>query len=203
MSLFDQRLDPPQQVLPCDGCAEYYGVVIDAAEADRYLQRLLSSIDWQHDEAVIMGKRITTRRMVAWHGDKHFRYTYSQVTKQALPWTPELSALKQRVEAETGERFNACLLNLYHDGSEAMAWHSDAERDLKRHAAIASLSFGAERKFAFKHKLTKQTVSLLLQHGGLLVMKGVTQEHWLHRLPPTTKVSDVRLNLTFRTMLDD
>lgn len=92
------------------------------------------------------------------------------------------------------------MLNLYHDGSEGMAWHSDGEKDLKKNGAIASMSFGAERKFAFKHKITKRTISISLEHGSLLVMKGATQTHWLHRLPPTKKVSNPRVNLTFRTI---
>jgi alkylated DNA repair dioxygenase AlkB len=81
-----------------------------------------------------------------------------------------------------------------------MAWHSDDEKMLTRNGSIASLSFGAERKFAFKHKQTKQTVSLILQHGSLLEMKGTTQTYWLHRLPKTTKVRRPRVNLTFRKM---
>jgi alkylated DNA repair dioxygenase AlkB len=120
----------------------------------------------------------------------------------ALPWTKELLALKILVEEKTGETYNACLLNLYHDGSESMAWHSDGETDLKKKGAIASLSFGAERKFSFKHKATKENISLILKHGSLLVMKGITQSHWLHRLPPTTKTMEPRINLTFRTIVN-
>ncbi len=106
------------------------------------------------------------------------------------------------VEQKTGETFNFCLLNLYHDGNEGMAWHSDGEKDLKKNGAIASLSFGAERKFAFKHKQTKETVSLTLEHGSLLVMSGSTQSYWLHRLPPTKKIFQPRVNLTFRTIVE-
>ena len=83
-----------------------------------------------------------------------------------------------------------------------MGWHSDGEKDLKKHGAIASLSFGAERKFAFKHKQTKEKCEFLLENGSLLVMKGETQEHWLHRLPPTKKIKDARVNLTFRTIVE-
>ena len=118
-----------------------------------------------------------------------------------MPWTKELLELKKLVEKETGESFNSCLLNLYHDGTEGMAWHSDAEKDLKKNGAIASLSFGAERKFSFKHKLTKELVSLVLEHGSLLVMKDTTQSHWLHRLPPSAKHNKSRINLTFRTIV--
>jgi alkylated DNA repair dioxygenase AlkB len=104
-------------------------------------------------------------------------------------------------EKETGETFNSCLLNLYHNGEEGMAWHSDGEKDLKKDGAIGSLSFGAERKFAFKHKQTNGKIELILEHGSLLVMKDTTQTHWLHRLPPTKKVTIPRINLTFRTII--
>lgn len=200
MSLFPVEFDSSQNLLPYQGCVHYYGQIMDIALADHYLHRLLESIAWQNDLAVIFGKTIVTKRKVAWYADQAFSYTYSKTTKQALPWTPELLALKALVEAKTGETFNACLLNLYHSGEEGMAWHSDAERELKQHAAIASLSLGAERKFAFKHKHTQEKVELVLAHGSLLVMKDETQSYWLHRLPPTKKVLDLRVNLTFRMM---
>ena len=104
-------------------------------------------------------------------------------------------------ECKSDESYNSCLLNLYHDGSEGMAWHSDAEKDLKKNGAIGSLSFGAVRKFAFKHKVTKEKFYINLDAGSLLVMKGETQTNWLHRLPPTTKVYTPRINLTFRTIV--
>ena len=200
MSLFPVEFDSTQNLLPYQGCVHYYGQIMEVAEADHYLHRLLESITWQNDLAVIFGKTIVTKRKVAWYADQAFSYTYSKTTKQALPWTPELLALKALVEAKTGETFNACLLNLYHSGEEGMAWHSDAERELKQHAAIASLSLGAERKFAFKHKQTHEKVELLLAHGSLLVMKDQTQTYWLHRLPPSKKVQGIRVNLTFRRM---
>lgn len=200
MDLFDDIVDPSENLLPQDGVVNYYGKLLSAKDADTYLDKLLRGIDWRHDEAVIYGKRITTKRKVAWYGDKPFEYTYSNTTKRALPWTHELLELKEQVQQKTGETFNSCLLNLYHNGSEGMAWHSDAEKDLKKNGAIGSLSLGAERKFAFKHKATKAVVSMFLQHGSLLIMKGTTQSHWLHRLPPTKKNIELRVNLTFRTI---
>ena len=169
-------------------------------ESDFYFNALLAEIDWRCDQAVIFGKHIETKRKVAWYADQSFSYTYSNITKCALPWTQNLQVLKTMVEQKTGETYNSCLLNLYHNGSEGMAWHSDGEKDLKKKGAIASLSFGAIRKFSFKHKNTKQTVSIVLEKGSLLVMKGNTQTNWLHRLPPTKKVKTPRINLTFRTI---
>lgn len=188
-------------ILPFEGSVTYFGPVMTVAKAQHYYAQLLENIQWENDKAVIFGKLIHTKRKVAWYGDQPFSYTYSNITKTALPWNTELLELKKLVEAKTGETFNSCLLNLYHDGSEGMAWHSDGEKDLKKNGAIGSLSFGAERKFSFKHKATKQTVSIHLERGSLLVMKGETQKHWLHRLPPTKKVKTPRINLTFRTIV--
>lgn len=203
MDLFDDFQGQPRNLLHKDGIVNYYGTLMSSAEASCYFDNLLNDIEWKNDEVVISGKRIVTKREVAWYGDKPFEYTYSNTTKLALPWTRQLKELKAIVEQKTGELFNTCLLNLYHDGSEGVAWHSDGEKDLKKNASIASMSLGAERKFFFKHKQSKKTVSLILQNGSLLIMKGVTQTYWLHRLPPTKTVSKPRINLTFRTIIDN
>lgn len=202
MDLFNQSFDKNKNWLPKDGTVQYYGTLFTRDEANFYLDKLLATIDWRNDEAIIFGKKIITKRKVAWYGEKPFEYTYSNTTKRALTWTKELLELKMLAEKETGESFNSCLLNLYHSGDEGMAWHSDAEKDLKKNGAIASFSFGAERKFAFKHKETQEKVELFLENGSLLVMKDTTQSHWLHRLPPTKKVTKPRVNLTFRTIVD-
>lgn len=204
MRLFEEEemRDKTLNLLPFDGTVHYYGKLLGAQEAYFYLERLLESIAWRNDEAVIFGKHILTKRKVAWYGEKAFEYTYSNTTKYALPWTEELLALKVLAERESGETYNSCLLNLYHSGEEGMAWHSDGETDLKKDGAIASLSFGAERKFAFKHKRTGDKVELILEHGSLLVMKDTTQTYWLHRLPPSKRIAGARVNLTFRTIVE-
>ena len=199
--LFDDIYGKPRNLLPKDGIANYYGIIMSSLNADEYFNNLLNDIEWKNDEVIVCGKHVVTKRKVAWYGDKEFKYTYSKTTKLALQWSSELLYLKNIVEDESNESYNSCLLNLYHNGNEGMAWHSDAEVDLKDNAAIASLSFGAERKFSFKHKKIKSTESLVLQNGSLLVMKGVTQKNWLHSLPTTTKCILPRINLTFRTIV--
>ena len=187
-------------LLPYDGVALYFGKIFNSTLADKFYQRLLIEIEWKNDEAIMFGKKIVTKRKVAWYGEKEFDYTYSKITKKALPWTTELLEIKKVTEQLTQATYNSCLLNLYHDGSEGMAWHSDGEKDLKKNGSIASLTFGAERKFALKNKETKLKVDILLEHGSLLEMKGTTQEFWQHRLPPTKKPFGPRINLTFRTI---
>lgn len=198
MELFENVAKPEFNLLPQDGTVNYYGKIFSLEQADDFYEKLLRTIKWKNDEAIIFGKKIFTKRKVAWYGAEEFEYTYSKTTKKALLWTKELLELKKVVEDKTGEEFNSCLLNLYHNGSEGMAYHSDAEKDLKKNGAIASISFGAERKFSFKHKTTKQKVELILENGSLLVMKGETQAFWQHRLPPTAKIFLPRINLTFR-----
>jgi alkylated DNA repair dioxygenase AlkB len=199
MDLFND--DPQTNILPHDGIVNYLGKIFTREKADHYYDTLLNKIGWKNDEAMIAGKHFVTARKVAWYADKEFAYTYSGTTKHALLWTPELLELKKIAEEKTDHAYNSCLLNLYHNGDEGMAYHSDDEKALGGVTVIASLSFGADRKFLFKHKRSKELVSLILEHGSLLVMKGQTQLNWMHRLPPTTKVKRPRINLTFRTIL--
>lgn len=199
MDLFTTSDTP--NILPYDGEVISYGKICNDKACEDYFNTLLENIVWNHDETVLFGKRIVTQRKVAFYGDQTYSYKYSNTTKTAYLWTDVLLQLKTLVEQKTGETYNSCLLNLYHNGNEGMGWHSDAEKEMKEDGAIASLSFGAERKFVFKHKETKQTISTILLNGSLLVMKGSTQKHWLHSLPKSKKITTPRINLTFRTLL--
>jgi alkylated DNA repair dioxygenase AlkB len=189
-------------ILNKDAIVNYYGKILSSEVANQYLDLLMQNIQWENDNLVFFGKHVTTKRKVAWYGDSGYLYTYSNTTKRALAWTKELFELKQIVEEYAGTKFNSCLLNLYHNGNEGMGWHSDDEKPLGKNNTIASLSLGAERKFSFKHKQTKQTVSLVLEHGSLLIMKGVTQSNWLHSLPKSKNIAEPRINLTFRTIYE-
>ena len=199
MILFNE--DRESNLLPKDGTVNYYGKVLPSREANQYFDLLMQNILWKNDEVIIFGKHIVTKRKTAWYGDSDYLYTYSNIIKQALPWIKELCELKQMAEELAGTTFNSCLLNLYHNGDEGMGWHSDDEESLGKNNTIASLSFGAERRFLFKHKQTKHTVSLVLEHGSLLIMKDVTQANWLHSLAKSNNITQPRINLTFRTIV--
>lgn len=187
-------------ILTKDGEVNYFGSIVSSEIADAMFLKLRDEIAWENDEIIMFGKRIVTKRKVAWYGNLPFEYTYSNVKKQAIAWNETLLKLKSLVEDITGYTFNSCLLNLYHSGEEGMAWHSDDEPELLENGAIASLSFGAERTFEFKHRNDQSKVKMHLEHGSLLLMKAPTQKHWLHRLPPSKKVQAMRINLTFRTI---
>lgn len=201
-SLFEEyKQITNDNLLPYDGTVHYHGNVFSSEDSKSLFNVLSTDINWEHDEVMMFGKKIITKRKVAWYGDEPFDYTYSHVKKTALYWNDALKRIKDKVEQASGETYNSCLLNLYHSGEEGMGWHTDNEKELKKEGAIASVSFGAVRKFAFKHKETQEKVELTLDNGSLLVMKGSTQSHWLHRLPASKKVAQPRINLTFRTII--
>ncbi|MBQ0729867.1 MAG: alpha-ketoglutarate-dependent dioxygenase AlkB [Oleispira antarctica] len=200
MPLFQDLMEPSINQLPYDGEVHYWRRIFSQGDALQYYELLLKQIAWKNDEAIIFGKHIVTKRKVAWYADEPYQYTYSNIHRTALRWTPHLLALKEKVEAKTQQSYNSCLLNLYHTGDEGMAWHSDDERALKAKGSIASLSLGAVRKFAFKHKKTKERLVFELESGDLIEMKGETQSHWLHNVPTTKKIQMPRINLTFRQM---
>lgn len=200
-SLFETN--PGRNLLPFDGEVHYHGPVLNPCEAQQAFDRLIETVPWKHERIVIFGKIIQTARMVAWFGDAAFTYIYSGTAKTALPWTTELRHLKALVESRSGCSYNSCLCNLYHHGAEGMGWHSDDEAMLGQNSAIASLSLGAERKFCFRHvtKALPAPLSIWLENGSLLVMKGSTQQFWQHSLPKSQKIRAPRINLTFRTII--
>ena len=187
-------------ILPQDGIALYYDKIVNDDEVKQLYDALLNNIHWENERVVMFGKEIVTKRKVAFFSDPSISYRYASKTKIGLPWTDSLLTIKNTIESITNESYNACLLNLYHNGEESMGWHSDNEKEIITNSSIASLSLGANRKFSFKHKLSKETVSIELEDGSLLEMKGSVQTHWWHALLKSKKVTAARINLTFRQM---
>ncbi len=188
-------------ILPYDGEANYYGPIFPPLKSKELEKILLETVPWENDRIFIYGREIITKRKIAWLGTKPFEYRYSKNTKKALPFSQVVEEIKSYVEELTKESFNSCLLNLYHSGDESMGWHRDNEPELKKQGAIASLSFGANRIFQFKHIETKEKIDIELESGSLLMMKGIIQDHWYHQLPKRLRVQESRINLTFRTII--
>ncbi|MHA6249431.1 alpha-ketoglutarate-dependent dioxygenase AlkB family protein [Pontibacter sp. CAU 1760] len=169
-------------------------------ESDAYFQALADSIDWQQEQIRMFGKELPVPRLTAWYGEKG--YTYSGLYNAPKPWLTVLQELRQRIEEVSGESYNSVLLNFYRHGNDSMGWHSDDEAALGRNPAIASLSFGGERKFSIKHRTREdlKSVHITLGHGSLLLMQGPMQHHWLHHIPKTRRPVQSRINLTFRNV---
>lgn len=190
----------PKNLLPCDGEAYLWSDVMESAEADRYFERLRDGIVWRQESIKIFGRILPVPRLTAWHGDKNATYTYSGLTLQPQPWTPDLMELKGMVEQMTGKQYNSVLLNYYRSGNDSMGWHSDDEPELGENPVIASLSFGQVRSFHFRHKRNRIKLKIALTHGSLLLMSGATQHRWQHALPRSGTAVFERINLTFRNV---
>lgn len=173
----------------------------DEADCRQLLERLLAEQDWPDNRYQVGGRCFELPRQQTWHADPGIRYSYSNNLLVARPWTPLLSELRAAIERRLDAKFNAVLVNLYRDGNDYVGWHSDNEREMGDDPLIASLSLGATRAFAYRHKRSGEQDSTQLTAGTLLVMRPSFQHDWQHSVPPAPEVADPRINLTFRYVL--
>ncbi len=190
------------QVLPKNGDAFYIADAWSTGQSHRILSELQQGIAWEQTPIRIFGKSILQPRLTAWYGDEGANYQYSGLLLKPRPWTPQLFSIKTRVEELAPSNFNSVLLNFYRTGQDSMGWHRDNERELGHRPVIASATFGATRRFLFRHRLEKSLkVEIELAPGSLLIMSGDCQESWEHSLPKTAKAMGPRINLTFRKII--
>jgi len=189
-----------QNLLPHDGSAHYFDCVFDKNEANHWLTRIQGEAPWKHEQIMMFGKSVFQPRLSCWMGDRGMSYRYSGKQFQPQAWTAGMIVLKKEVEEKFGQTFNSALLNYYRDGQDSMGLHADDERELGKDPTILSLSFGSKRQLVFRHKTNKEKINLWLEPGSALVMRGQTQTYWKHELPKTKKITEPRLNITFRTI---
>jgi len=172
------------------------------AEAAALLTEFTETIPWRQEPITLFGKEVMQPRLTSWHGDSDACYQYSGLTLMPQPWTPALQQLRMQVESAAACSFNSVLLNLYRMGQDSMGWHADDEPELGLQPIIASISLGGQRNFRLKPRDPQRTVhaplTLPLHSGSLLLMRGTTQQHWLHAVPKTARAAEPRINLTFR-----
>ena len=196
MRLFDEPLMQPQELLPYDGSALYQPGFFTSVDSERMFRSIMDETPWEARHIILFGKEVPQPRLACWYGD--LAYSYSGITLDPRPMTPTLLEIKQRCEEATSTQFNSVLVNLYRDGQDSMGLHADDEPELGSEPVIASVSFGAERNFRLRHRLTKELQQVSLASGSLLVMSGLSQACWMHDIPKTKKFVEPRINLTFR-----
>ncbi len=171
----------------------HYGVVLPSAKADELFGWLLEHTPWARRSLQLHGKLVEMPRDMAWYGTSKDQGVYAT---DANEWPERLLLLKNLVEELTGFKYNGCLCNLYRDGSDSVAWHSDREAF---GGAVASLSLGASRTFRVRLKSDHAiNHNFLLPSGSLLLMKPGCQELSEHCVPKTKRLVGPRINLTFR-----
>lgn len=173
----------------------------DAAESERIYQRLLQEQNWPDNRYVVAGRQFVLPRLQTWHADYGISYSYSNNLLETRSWTPLLSEIRANVEMFLNYSFNSVLVNLYRNGEDYVGWHSDNERELGEQPFIASLTFGATRQFAFRHKKTSEHDFVFLHSGTLVIMQPDFQHNWLHSVPADQNMTEGRINLTFRKVI--
>lgn len=190
------------QVLPKNGNAFYLPGVWSSEQNIQILARLQKGIAWEQSPIRIFGKSVMQPRLTAWYGDEGANYQYSGLLMKPIPWTEELVKIRIRVEELAQSNFNSVLLSFYRTGQDSMGWHRDDEKELGPRPIIASVTFGATRRFLFRHRIEKSLkVEIELAPGSLLIMSGQCQDCWEHSLPKTAKAMGPRINLTFRKII--
>lgn len=211
-----------KQILGPDSGADVilYKKFFEEPVAQRLFKTLFAETEWQQERITIFGKTMPIPRLTAWCGEPGKTYTYSGIRVESSPWTDALLEIKTRIEEESETTFNSVLLNYYRHGRDSVAWHADDEKELGKNPAIGSVSFGAMRAFEMKpkHKTrASEKLSVPLEDGDYLLMRGATQHNWLHQIPKVkaaatgvdqtellsqTSEPVERINLTFRRIID-
>src|SRR5439155_23633133 len=111
-----------------------------------------------------------------------------------------LDRIRERVAARTGRVFNSVLANLYRDGRDSVGWHRDSDYAHGGQPDIASVSFGAVRRFELRDG-AGGSHAVDLESGSVLLIGGDAITRWWHRVPKTRHLVGPRVNLTFRHMV--
>ncbi len=183
-----------------NGEYQFYPDFFNKTESDLFLQNLKDKIEWKQESMNMYGKQVNFPRLTAWYGDNDKPYSFSGITLEPKIWTKELLIIKEKIEPLSKINFNSVLLNRYRSGNDSISWHTDAEKELGINPVIASVNFGATRKFQLRHINTKEKLEIELTHGSLLIMQGELQHYWQHQVPKTSKTVEERINLTFRVI---
>lgn len=190
------------ELLSGDGSALLFPEFLSEEHADNAFKELLRSHSWEQQTLHMYGSFVDEPRLSSWHSDGQ-TYSYSGRARTAQPWTPLLLDIRRQCEKETNHTFNGVLVNYYRDGNDHLGWHSDDEAINGSEPLIASISLGAERRFDMRHRESGEVVSTPLRHGSLLVMSGLSQRCWEHRIPKNPRLAEARINLTYRRLLAD
>ncbi|NIG52308.1 alpha-ketoglutarate-dependent dioxygenase AlkB [Chitinophaga sp. Cy-1792] len=197
-SLFEAENTGKEIILIADELI-YYPQFFSIADSNRYWQILLDTINWKQASMMMYGREVLFPRLMAWYGDAATSYGFSGNTFTPNPWTDTLLEIKERIRQVSESPFNSVLLNYYRNGNDSMGWHADDEPELGQNPVIASINFGATRRFLLRQTKNHSVKhEIAMQHGSLLLMKGTLQHHWEHQVPKTAKPVEGRINLTFR-----
>ncbi|MFL1896981.1 alpha-ketoglutarate-dependent dioxygenase AlkB family protein [Aquimarina sp. 2-A2] len=200
-SLFDNAQESIQLPMQ-DAIVEYHPTFLNTDKANDLFTYLYKIVPWQQDQITVYGKTYMQPRLTALYAINKNPYEYSNIRMYPHEFPAILMDVLDSVNKISKEQFTTCLVNLYRDGQDSNGWHADDEKELGPDPIIASLSLGEARWFHLKHKTNPSLkYKLKLTSGSLLLMKEGSQKNWLHQLPKSKRITEPRINLTFRKIL--
>jgi alkylated DNA repair dioxygenase AlkB len=155
----------------------------------------------ERPKIIVYGKECRQNRDVGFFSDVVDGYKYSNSFMEAMKLDEFLKELLDLVNELTNNNFNGILINYYENGNNYIGAHSDNESELGNNGVV-SVSYGSNRKFRIREKMTKKIVKdIELKNGDLVHMGGDFQREFTHEIPVQKKIKESRYSFTFRRHL--
>ena len=151
---------------------------------DAVLAHLLTELVWEQREMKMFDQIVWQPRLSA----------DADVGDESPPLRRDLD----HVEAHYGMRFDRYFVNLYRNGDDSVAWHTDKIGAVAHEPLVVIFSYGARRTFRIRPKDGGRSTAFSVGHGDLLVMGGRCQHDWEHSVPKTRRGVGPRISFTAR-----
>lgn len=196
----EQNEESKARVVNDSGRIEYIPDFLTQQKAAELYDHLLNNVNWDQGAYKMYGKVIKTPRLLSSMKDEEFKMedAYKATVYNTGGWTEPVKEVKEMIEKRLGIKIIYAQMNYYRNGKDYIGFHAD--RELDEGGVIASISLGAERKFVLHKKLNKQKkYEFFLENGSLLTMDyKAANKNYKHSLPKAPKVTEGRINITFR-----
>jgi alkylated DNA repair dioxygenase AlkB len=174
-----------------EGGIRYLPESIPADTAQAWFEAALRNVGWLSQQRMMYEREVAVPRLLA---------TFA---READDLPAPLGEAFEAVHALVGAPFNRVGLNLYRDGSDSVALHSDKTEKLVPAQPIAIVSLGATRRMSIRPKAgagagAGRIVHVELEAGSCLVMSYASQFTHEHGIPKLAGMTEPRISLAFR-----
>ncbi len=159
--------------------------------SDTLFDAVLRTRDWRERSRWMYDRRVIEPRLTAmWE------------LGSGEPLEPAvLEEIRLALSARYGALFDSVGFNLYRDGRDSVAWHSDRISKEIVDPVVVLLSLGEPRRFLMRPRGGGRSISFELGRGDLLVTGGTSQRSWEHCVPKVARAGP-RIGIAYRHGLD-
>ena len=159
--------------------------------SDTMFAELVARLPWRQRRVPMYGRMVDEPRLTAW---------WSADGGEPVPFGA-LDDVGRALASRYDVAFDSIGFNLYRDGADSVAWHTDRNGRGVPDTTIATVSVGAPRPFLLRPIGGGRSLPFLLGQGDLLVMGGETQLEFEHAVPKVAAAGP-RLSIGFRHLAD-